>query len=163
MPLLLAQRLGITEHAIGYFFMYFGLMGVVARAGLLGFVVRRLGEARLSRLGIVLLSGGLALLSAAHGYPVLLTAMTLMPLGTAFLFPCVTGMLSQVVPAAQLGLTLGVQQTLGGVSRVAFPVAAGWAMDRLGYGTPFWIAALLVLITLPLTRAMGASARPARG
>jgi multidrug resistance protein len=157
MPLLLAHRLGVTEHMIGYFFMYFGAMGVLARAGLLGWAVGRLGEARLSRLGIVLLAAGLALLSAAHGYPVLLASMTLMPLGTAFLFPCVTGMLSQVVPAAQRGLYLGVQQTFGGASRVAFPVAAGLAMDRLGYGTPFWVAALLVLVTLPLTRAMGRS------
>ncbi len=154
MPLLLSARLGVTEHTVGYFFMYFGAMGVVARAGLLGWVLEWLGEARLSRLGIVLLSTGLGLLSVAHGYPVLLTAMTLMPLGTAFLFPCVTGLLSQVVPSADRGLYMGVQQTFGGVSRVAFPVAAGFAMDAFGYGTPFLAAALMVLVTLPLTGAM---------
>ena len=66
-----------------------------------------------------------------------------------------TGLLSQVVPGADRGLYMGVQQTFGGVSRVAFPVAAGFVMDRFGYGTPVWIAALLVLVTLPLTRAMG--------
>ena len=155
MPLLLSARLGVTEHTVGYFFMYFGAMGVIARAGLLGWMLGWLGEARLSRLGIALLSAGLALLSLAHNYPVLIVSMTLMPLGTAFLFPCVTGLLSQVVPGADRGLYMGVQQTFGGVSRVAFPVAAGFVMDRFGYGTPFWIAALLVLVTLPLTRAMG--------
>jgi multidrug resistance protein len=155
MPLLLASRLGVTEHTIGYFFMYFGAMGVIARAGLLGWIVGRLGEARLSRLGIVLLSAGLCLLGLARSYPVLITSMTLMPLGTAFLFPCVTGLLSQVVPGVDRGLYMGVQQTFGGVSRVAFPVAAGFVMDRFGYGTPFLVAAILVLVTLPLTRAMG--------
>lgn len=154
MPLLLSARLGVTEHTVGYFFMYFGAMGVVARAGLLGWALARLGEARLSRLGIVLLASGLFLLSLARGYPVLLTSMTLMPLGTAFLFPCVTGLLSQVVPGADRGLYMGVQQTFGGVSRVVFPVAAGFVMDRFGYGTPFLIAALMVLVTLPLTGAM---------
>jgi multidrug resistance protein len=163
MPLLLSARLGVTEHTIGYFFMYFGAMGVIARAGLLGWVLGWLGEARLSRLGIVLLAAGLVLLSVAHGYPVLITSMTLMPLGTAFLFPCVTGLLSQVVPGADRGLYMGVQQTFGGVSRVAFPVGAGFVMDRLGYGTPFLIAALLVLITLPLTRAMAGYAARATG
>lgn len=155
MPLLLSARLGVTEHTVGYFFMYFGAMGVIARAGLLGWILGWLGEARLSRLGIVLLSAGLGLLSLAHNYPVLIVSMTLMPLGTAFLFPCVTGLLSQVVPGVDRGLYMGVQQTFGGVSRVAFPVAAGYVMDRFGYGTPFWIAALLVLVTLPLTGAMG--------
>ena len=159
MPLLLSQRLGITEHTIGYIFMYFGAMGVVARAGLLGWFVTRLGEARLSRLGIVLLAAGLALLSLAHTYPVLFVSMTLMPLGTAFLFPCVTGLLSQVVPGCDRGLYMGVQQTFGGVSRVLFPVAAGLLMDQLGRGVPFAVAAALVLLTLPLTGAMAGYAR----
>jgi len=154
MPLLLSARLGVTEHTIGYFFMYFGMMGVIARAGLLGWVLARLGEARLSRLGIALLAAGLGLLSLAHSYPVLIASMTLMPLGTAFLFPCVTGRLSQVVPGADRGLYMGVQQTFGGVSRVAFPVAAGYAMDRFGYGTPFLGAAVMVLVTLPMTGVM---------
>jgi multidrug resistance protein len=155
MPLLLSERLGVTAHTIGYFFMYLGAMGVVARAGLLGFVVGLMGEARLSRLGILLLAAGLTLLSVAHGYPVLILSMTLMPLGTAFLFPCVTGILSQVVPGTDRGLYLGVQQTFGGVSRVVFPVAAGLIMDQLGRGVPFAVAAALVLVTLPLTGAMG--------
>jgi multidrug resistance protein len=163
MPLLLSARLGVTEHMIGYFFMYFGAMGVIARAGLLGWALGWLGEARLSRLGIVLLAAGLCLLGLAHGYPVLITSMTLMPLGTAFLFPCVTGLLSQVVPGADRGLYMGVQQTFGGVSRVAFPVAAGYVMDRFGFGTPFLIAALMVLVTLPLTRMMGTYAAKTTG
>jgi len=153
-PLLLVQRFGVTEHTVGYIFMYFGGMGVLIRAGILGKMVDRLGEARLSRLGIVCLSAGLALSSVAHSWPVLILAITLMPLGTAFLFPCVTGLLSRVVPSAERGLYMGVQQTYGGVSRVAFPIAAGWAMDRFGRGVPFGIAALLMLATLPMTRAM---------
>ncbi len=151
-PLLLSERLGVTEHNIGYFVMYLGGMGVVARALLLGRAVDRLGEARLSRLGILLLAAGLGATSVAHGGAVLVAAFTLMPLGTAFLFPCITGLLSRVVPARQRGLYMGVQHTFGGVSRVAFPVAAGLLIDRFGVGVPFWLAALLVLATLPLTR-----------
>jgi multidrug resistance protein len=153
-PLLLVQRFGVTEHTVGYVFMYFGGMGVLIRAGILGTMVDRLGEARLSRLGIGCLAAGLALSSVAHAWPVLVVAITLMPLGTAFLFPCVTGLLSRVVPAAERGLYMGVQQTYGGVSRVAFPIGAGFVMDRFGRGVPFGIAALLVLATLPMTRAM---------
>jgi MFS family permease len=74
-----------------------------------------------------------------------------MPLGTAFLFPCITGLLSRAVPARDRGLYMGVQHTFGGISRVAFPVAAGILMDQFGVGVPFWGAGLLVLATLPLT------------
>jgi MFS family permease len=154
MPLLLSERMGITEHTIGYFVMYLGGMGVVIRALVLGRAVDRLGEARLSRLGIVLLAAGLATTGVAHGGLPMLAGFTLMPLGTAFLFPCVTGLLSRVVPAADRGLYMGVQHTFGGVSRVAFPIAAGLLIDRFGVGVPFWVSGLLVLLTLPLTLAM---------
>jgi MFS family permease len=154
-PLLLAERFGVTQQNVGYFVMYLGAMGVLVRSLVLGRAVDRLGEARLSRLGILLLAGGLAATGLARsGGAVLAAGFTLMPLGTAFLFPCVTGLLSQVVPSRQRGLFMGVQHTFGGVSRVAFPVGAGLLIDRFGVGVPFWLSALLVLATLPLTRAL---------
>ena len=152
--LLLADRFAITEHNVGYFIMYLGGMGVLIRSFLLGPIVDRLGEARLSRLGILCLAGGLAATGLARNYPLLWLGFTLMPLGTAFLFPCVTGLLSRVVPVRERGLYMGVQHTFGGVSRVAFPIAAGVAMDRFGVGVPFWVAGSLVLLTFPLTRGM---------
>jgi MFS family permease len=159
-PLLLADRLGVTERTIGYFVMYLGGMGVVVRALVLGRAVDRLGEARLARLGIVILAAGLAATGLGRGSAVLAAGFTLMPLGTAFLFPCVTGLLSRMVPGQERGLYMGVQHTFGGVSRVAFPIAAGLLMDRFGVGVPFWLAGVLVLATLPLTRSIGRVPEP---
>jgi multidrug resistance protein len=152
MPLLLGERLGITEHTIGYAIMYLGAMGVVVRSLVLGRMVDRFGEERLSRLGIVLLAGGLALLGVTTNYATLVASLTLMPLGTAFLFPAVTGQLSKVVAKGERGLYMGVQHTFGGVSRVVFPIAAGLMMDHIGLGVPFVVAGALVLLTIPLTR-----------
>lgn len=154
LPLILAHRLPITEANVGFFVMYLGGMGVFVRAGILGRMIEWLGEARLTRLGLVLLATGLALIAAVHSYVTLLVALTLMPLGTAFVFPCVTAMLSRVVPSRNRGLYMGVQHTFGGVSRVLFPLAAGVAMDHLGLGFPFVIAGVLVLSTLFLTTSM---------
>lgn len=159
-PLLLADRLGVTEHTVGYFVMYLGGMGVVVRALVLGRVVDALGEARLTRLGIFILAAGLAATGLGRAGWALAAGFTLMPIGTAFLFPCVTGLLSQAVPSRERGLYMGVQHTFGGVSRVAFPIGAGLVMDRFGTGVPFWVAGLLVLATLPLTRSMGRRAAP---
>jgi len=160
-PLLLMQRMGVTEQNIGYFVMYLGGMGVVVRSLLLGRAVDRLGEARLSRLGLLLLAAGLGCTGLASHAPVLFLGFTLMPLGTAFLFPCVTGLLSRVVPGNERGLYMGVQHTFGGVSRVLFPVAAGLLMDRFGVGVPFWTSGLLVLATLPFAWALADALRPA--
>jgi MFS family permease len=162
MPLLLQERVGITEHTIGYVIMYVAGLGVVVRAGILGRMVDWLGEPRLSLLGIVLLASGLAIAGVGHSYPVLFLSFTLMPFGTAFLFPCISGLLSQVVAASERGLYLGVQQTFGGVARVGYPILAGALMDRFSRGTPYLLSAGLVLLTIPLAmRIKPATAQPA--
>ncbi|HEX2723418.1 MAG TPA: MFS transporter, partial [Gemmatimonadaceae bacterium] len=160
LPLILSERLGINERNVGYFVMYLGGMGVIARTGILGRMIEWLGEVRLARLGLVLLALGLAMVARITSYPTMLISLTLMPLGTAFTFPCVTAMLSRVVPQTQRGLYMGVQHTFGGVSRVAFPLIAGWGMDVLGKGVPFLFAGAMVIASLLLTISMDAYAQP---
>lgn len=154
LPLILAQRLGVTTENVGYFVMYLGAMGVIVRTSILSRVIEKFGEPRVARAGMVFLAIGLALVATIRSYPTMLASLTLMPMGTAFIFPCVTAMLSRVVPKAQRGLYMGVQHTFGGVSRVAFPLIAGYGMDTLGMGIPFIFAGVMVLATLSLTGAM---------
>jgi multidrug resistance protein len=158
-PLMLVDRFGVTEKTVGFFFMYFGLMGVIIRTLLLGPVVRWLKEPRVARMGLVFLAAGLCLASTSRSYLSLFTAFTLMPLGTAFVFPCVTSLLSRVVPANERGLQMGVQQTYGGISRVAFPIGAGLLVDHFGPGLPFMVAGLLVLGTLVMTGSIDSGLR----
>ena len=81
-------------------------------------------------------------------------AVAMVPLGTAFTFPCVSAMLSRVIASNERGLYLGVQQTFGGVARVIAPVWAGYAFDRFGHAVPFWTSALLVAGTIILGQGM---------
>ncbi len=152
LALFLAWRFGVTETTIGYFFMYIGTLSVVVRALFLGKLVDKVGEPRLSRVGLVLLATGLVGLSFSRDYVTLALAVGLLPLGTAFTFPCVTAMLSRVVSSSERGLYMGVQQTFGGITRVAFPVILGAAFQYLGEQTPFWISATLVLSTILMGR-----------
>lgn len=152
LALFLAWRFGVTAQTIGYFFMYIGVLSVLTRAVILGKLVDRFGEARLSRYGIVLLSVGLLGLALSHDYVTLALAVGLLPLGTAFTFPCVTALLSRVISSSERGLYMGVQQTYGGISRVGFPVLFGIAYDSIGKPSPFVISAVLVMGTLLLGR-----------
>ena len=156
LALFLAARFGVTEKTIGFFFAYIGVLSVVTRALILGPAVDKYGEARLSRIGLTLLAIGLALLPfmrpAANPlltYLPLALAVALIPLGTAFTFPCVTSRLSRVVPSSDRGLYMGVQQTFGGAARVLFPVIYGFLFDRV-MGLPFILAAALVAGTILL-------------
>jgi MFS family permease len=158
--LFLAQRFGVTEATIGYFFAYVGVMNIIARAVLLGPAVDRLGEARLARVGTVLLALGLFFIPLAPSWPVLALPVALLPLGTAFTFPCVTSMLSRVISPDERGLYMGVQQTFGGVTRVLFPLGAGFLYVRFTPTAPFWAGAIIVAATLLLGLDMETYVRP---
>ena len=162
LPLILAERLAVTEQNVGYFVMYLGAMGVIVRTALLGRMIEWLGEAKVSRLGLVFLAAGLVMVARITSYPTMLVAMTLMPIGTGFLFPCITAMLSRVVPNAQRGLYMGVQHTFGGISRVSFPLIAGFGMDALGMGAPYLFAGAMVFATLLLTGSLSTYLEPQR-
>ena len=156
LALFLAARFGVTEKTIGFFFAYIGVLSVLTRALLLGVLVDRFGEAKLSRVGLVLLAIGLGSLpllypadNPAFTYVPLALAVALIPLGTAFTFPCVTALLSRIVSSNERGLYMGVQQTFGGASRVVFPVLYGFLFDR-SIGLPFYLAAVLVAATITL-------------
>ncbi len=150
LPLFLNAEFQVTEKTIGYFFMYIGSLSVFARVLLLGKLVDRLGEARLSRVGLVLLAMGLVGMPLSPNIGVLAIAVAMLPLGTAFTFPCVTALLSRVINPADRGLYMGLQQSFGGVSRIIAPLWAGFAFDTLGQGIPFYTSAAIVLATISL-------------
>jgi hypothetical protein len=43
---------------------------------------------------------------------------------------------------------MGLQQTYGGVARIAAPLFYGWAFDSLGVPAPFFFSSAFVLATL---------------
>jgi MFS family permease len=150
LALFLADRFGVGKDRIWIFYTYVGVITVVARAGILGRMVERFGEARLSQIGLTLLGTGLATLPLARGYFSLAIAVALIPLGTAFTFPCVTSMLSRVISSRERGLYMGVQQTFGGLARVIIPLWAGFSYDHFGKTVPLFTSAALVLATIAL-------------
>jgi MFS family permease len=150
LALFLADRFGVSKDNIWIFYTYVGVISVVTRAGILGKLVDRYGEAQLSRTGLALLATGLATLPLARGYFSLALAVALIPLGTAFTFPCVTSMLSRVISSKERGLFMGVQQTFGGLSRVIIPLWAGFSYDHFGKTVPLFTSAALVLGTIVL-------------
>jgi multidrug resistance protein len=173
LALFLADRFGVTERTIGFFYMYIGVISIVTRAGILGRMVDRYGEPRLSRLGMALLAIGLVAMPFIHklidaqalgqtlngeipvtgkallSFLPIAISVALIPLGTAFTFPCVTALLSRVIPKNERGLWMGLQQTFGGTARVVFPLLAGFMFDRM-IELPFLVSAALVVGTIVL-------------
>jgi MFS family permease len=145
LALFLFDKFGVGKDRIWIFFTYVGVISVVTRAGILGKMVDRFGEARLSRAGLVMLATGLATMPLAPNFLFLSLAIALVPLGTAFTFPCVTSMLSRHISSRERGLYMGVQQTFGGLARVVIPLWAGFSYDHFGKSVPLFTSAGLVL------------------
>jgi len=150
LALFLADQFGVTRDHIWIFYTYVGAISVITRAGILGRLVDRYGEAYLSKVGLTLLATGLATLPLARGYFSLAISVALIPLGTAFTFPCVTSMLSRVISSRERGLYMGVQQTFGGVGRVLIPLWAGFSYDHFGHSVPLFTSAALVIGVIAL-------------
>jgi MFS family permease len=150
LALFLADQFGVGKERIWIFYTYVGTISVIARAGILGRMVDRYGEALLSRIGLTMLATGLATLPLARGYLSLAISVALVPLGTAFTFPCVTSMLSRVISSRERGLYMGVQQTFGGLARVLVPLWAGFSYDHFGRAIPMFTSAALVVATIAI-------------
>src|SRR5574338_200761 len=148
LALFLNARFQVTEQTIGYFFMYIGSISVFTRVLLLGRMVDWLGEAKLSRLGLLLLAGGVLGMPLSHNLVMLGLTVALIPLGTAFTFPCVTALLSRVISPLERGLYMGMQQTYGGVARIIAPLFFGWSFDRLGVSSPYFFSSAFIVATI---------------
>src|SRR5829696_7378369 len=148
LALFLNARFQVTEQTIGYFFMYIGSISVFTRVLLLGRMVDWLGEAKLSRLGLLLLAAGVVGMPLSRNLWMLAIAVALIPLGTAFTFPCVTALLSRVISPRERGLYMGMQQTYGGISRAIAPLFFGWAFDSLGVSSPYFFSSAFIVATI---------------
>src|SRR5437660_5535133 len=160
LALFLNARFQVTERTIGYFFMYTGAISVFARVLLLGRMVDLLGAAKLSRLRLVLLGAGVCGMPLSQNLWMLAIAVALIPLGTAFTFPCVTALLSRVISPRERGLYMGMQQTYGGVARIIAPLFYGWAFDTIGVSSPYFFSSAIIAATIFLGFGLDRYARP---
>jgi multidrug resistance protein len=167
--LYLGAEFAIDEKTIGYVFLYVGVLSFVMRSLLLGPVVDRIGESWAMRVGTLLLIAGLVLYPLPRSLGLLALVIPLVPIGTALLFPATTSLMSRQSDPAELGTTMGVAQTFAGLARVAAPLLATTAFQRLGHGWPFYIAggyvALVGLMAfrMPTVRRMAAEPRTEEG
>lgn len=161
--LYLMERFGVTETEIGFFYTFLGFVSLLMRAVVLGPAVDALGERGAMRLGALSMSVGFLLMPLASSVTLTVLVMVLVPIGTALLFPASTSMLSQRSVQAEVGQTLGVQQSFRGVAGVISPAVAGWiykvfsdlcagtTYSQLGLGAPFFFSGVLMLLVAVCT------------
>jgi MFS family permease len=170
-----------TASTITYLFAYCGVIGALVQGGLIGRLVRRLGEPRVIGLSLLLTGLSLVPLPLIHGivpgswagmfqasglgWLVLLGVLAALSIGSSLTRPPLFGLLSVLTPAAEQGVNLGVAQAAGSLARILGPIFAAplfMTHPLLPYFTCAVIAILTGLITLRRLHTTGSrSASPA--
>lgn len=130
LALFLERRFEFNVAKTGYLFAFSGLIGGAIQGGLIGRMVKRLGEERLALLGFSAMAIGYGLLGAAYTLPVLLLLVGIAAFGMAVVRPSVTTLLTKSVGRDEQGAALGVSQSLASISQIVGPIAAGWLIQH---------------------------------
>lgn len=144
----LSERFHYGARETGYVFMLVGLIGAVIQGGLIGRLNRRFGERRLLFTGVLILSGGMALIPLAYHLPGLIGTTVLVSAGNALNNPSLSSLISRRATGDVQGGTLGVQDAAGSLARIFGPSLAGLAYDHVSHVAPFYAGAAVVFCGL---------------
>ena len=150
---------GWGPRAVGYNFLYVGLVLVAVQGGLIGRLSKRFGEARLIIAGSAMIALGLVGLPFALELWRLLIVNTLLALGMGMLSPSITSLISQQASIGERGGILGVSQSASSLSRIIGPGIAGPLFQGFGRDAPYYAGAVVMALVvalatrLPLLRA----------
>ena len=124
---------------VGYVYAYVGFVGVILQGGLIGRLVKSLGEARLVQVSFFIATVGLGGLAFTYSIPLLLLVSALASIGTGALRPAITSLITQNAGRAEQGTVLGLTQSLNSISQIVAPFIAGSLIDH------GWLAAWALL------------------
>ena len=144
-------------------FLVVGVVATVVQGGLIGPLVQRLGEWRLSLAGLGCVIAGCLLVplappAAAIG--VIFPAVALLAFGTGLVTPCLRSLVSRRLGSSGQGAALGSLQGLQSAGSFLGPPLAGLAYEGIGHHSPFWLGIAVMASVAALVA--GGTAREAR-
>ena len=146
--LYLRNNFNWTEGMAGAAFALVGVIAMVVQGGLIGPLVKRFGELRLTLTGLGLLTVGCLLVPMAStetSVPVVYTAVSLLALGTGLVTPCLRALVSRRLGSDGQGSALGGLQGLQSLGTFLGASAAGFSYDRIGPTSPFWFGGVMLV------------------
>lgn len=115
------HRLGLDAVHVGWILTEVGVISAIIQGGMMGKLVRRFGEAKLARTGLVVMAVGLIATGLVMTTLQMILAVPLLAVGSALTTPTLTALISKSAPPEKQGLTMGTSQSLGALARVLGP------------------------------------------
>ena len=150
-PLFIKDRLQYGAREMGWMFMIMGVLVALLQGGLLGRLIRTLGEFKLIILGLLINAMGIALLPLSPGqigvkaFVMLTVYLSIAGIGNQMIRPTNTSLISKQTQIGQ-GTALGIMDAFLSLGRVLGPPFAGKLYTPETFQIPYWVCAGILLI-----------------
>jgi DHA1 family tetracycline resistance protein-like MFS transporter len=146
---------GYDASGVGGLFAYAGLIQVITQGYLLGIIVKRAGETRLIRLGLLLFATGMAPLASVESRAMLFALLTALSLGYGLANPLIATLISKRTAHGLQGEVLGVNQSALALARIVGPVTAGFMYAATGPAATYIGGGIVGITALLLAGGLG--------
>ena len=117
------RPVGVRE--VGYIFAFTGFIGIIMQGGVVGRMVKWLGERKVVQIGFFASLLGYAAIGFTRTVPQLLVVTGLSSVGGAGLRPALTSLVTQKAGKREQGVILGLTQSLMSIAQITAPLISG--------------------------------------
>lgn len=142
-----ADRLGLDSKFRGFLLAYVGLLVALVQGGLVGVLVKKFDERKLTALAVLI--AALAMLFYSFSNSVVYLMIMLFPLSIAsgITSTLLRTLLTKSVPHEEAGGTLGLSSSAESLNRVLAPMVGSFLFAVLGSWSPGVLASILLALT----------------
>jgi DHA1 family tetracycline resistance protein-like MFS transporter len=146
-----ARRFGFDATHTGYLLAAFGFLGVLVQVGLVGPVVKRLGETQTLVIGLIFAATGWGGSAMTHSLPLFIALLVPGALGIGLCNPSLVSLISGAAGRNEQGRVQGAAGALESLGRTIGPVWGNGVLQWLGEGAAYGSAALVLLASAALS------------
>jgi DHA1 family tetracycline resistance protein-like MFS transporter len=146
-----ARRFGFDATHTGYLLAAFASLGVIVQLGMVGPIVKRLGEKRALVIGLIFAAVGWGGSALTYSLPVFIAMLVPGAIGVGLCNPSLNSLVSGAGGKHEQGRVQGAAGGLESLGRTLGPIWGNGALQWLGEGAAYGSAALVLLGTAALT------------
>ncbi len=144
-----ADKVGFGPKEMGILFAVLGIVSVIIQGGLLGRLVKRFGDVKLVKAGLLIGSTGMLLMLLAPNVFGLYVTSAIFNIGWTLLGPTSSSLVTQNASGGQ-GAALGIMQSFSSFGRIFGPMVGG-ALYDIQMNIPYALATVSMLLMVLLS------------